>query len=278
MAKKPRAQATKKPKPAEPPAAEKSTPGSYALPASAAEGRFRNRNVAMRRVPAGDLIPHPKNWRSHSAFQSGALKGVLGQVGFVGTLLARETPDGLQLIDGHLRAETMEEELVDVMVVDLNDQEVDLILATHDPLGELADGDATQLDDLIAQLDVSNGEIASMLSDLMDSLGGADVERPKREQPGVGGDEGCEYPLVPVFNEKYEYAVIFCKNDTEWGALQTLLGLERQKSYKSTGIAIGRVVPAPRFFQLWENRDADPDHLPKSQPGEDLPDSQVDQD
>ena len=175
--------------------------------------KIRNRNVETRRVRAGELVPHPKNWRAHSSRQAGALRGVLEEIGFVGTLIARDTPDGLQLIDGHLRAETVPEELVDVTIV--------------------------------------SGEVASMLSDYMDELGGA----PRAGRTTERADEStAEYPLSPVFNEKYEYAIIFCRDETEWGALQTLLELRREKSYKSSGIAVGRVIPFGKFFDLWEDR------------------------
>ena len=53
------------------------------------------------------LRPHPRNWRTHPAAQQDALRGVLAEIGYADALLARELADGsLQLIDGHLRAET----------------------------------------------------------------------------------------------------------------------------------------------------------------------------
>jgi len=69
--------------------------------------KIRNRNVETRKVKAGDLKPHPKNFRMHPTEQGGLL-GVLEQVGFVDTLMAVEREDDLLLIDGHLRTETSE--------------------------------------------------------------------------------------------------------------------------------------------------------------------------
>src|SRR5678809_685323 len=61
----------------------------------------------LRRVRAGDLRPHPKNWRKHPEEQQNALRGILTEVGFVDALMVRELSDGaLQVVDGHLRAET----------------------------------------------------------------------------------------------------------------------------------------------------------------------------
>ena len=93
------------------------------------KNRIRNRNRETRRVRAGDLLPHAGNRRTHSDRKTAVLRDLLEEVGFVGTLIGRDTPDGLQLIDGHLRAETMPDEEVDVMVVDLEDNEVEAYLS-----------------------------------------------------------------------------------------------------------------------------------------------------
>jgi hypothetical protein len=66
--------------------------------------------------------PHPKNWRKHPEEQQNALRGILAEVGFVDALMVRELSDGaLQIVDGHLRAETTPDSVVLVLVVDLDD-------------------------------------------------------------------------------------------------------------------------------------------------------------
>ena len=63
---------------------------------------IRDRIVELRRVPADQLRPHPRNWRGHPPAQRQALQGILAEVGFADALLARQLLDGsLQLIDGH---------------------------------------------------------------------------------------------------------------------------------------------------------------------------------
>ena len=131
---------------------------------------IRNRNKENRKVRAGDLVPHPKNWKHHDERQTGAMLAILEEVGFVGSLVARETKDGLQLINGHLRAGIDPEHVVDVAIVDLDDKEVDLILATHDMVGEMAIGDAQQLDSLLEELDVASSELADMFSDYLEGV------------------------------------------------------------------------------------------------------------
>jgi hypothetical protein len=69
--------------------------------------KIRDRIKEFRRVPASELQPNPKNWRTHPLAQQDALKRILAEIGFADALLARETPEGgMMLMDGHLRAET----------------------------------------------------------------------------------------------------------------------------------------------------------------------------
>jgi hypothetical protein len=54
----------------------------------------RDRVLELRRVPASQLKPSPKNWRLHPKEQADALRGLLAEVGFAGAALARELEDG----------------------------------------------------------------------------------------------------------------------------------------------------------------------------------------
>ncbi len=64
--------------------------------------QIHDRITDFRRIPAKDLKPNPRNWREHPTVQSDALRGVLSKIGWADAVLARETDDGLELIDGHL--------------------------------------------------------------------------------------------------------------------------------------------------------------------------------
>src|SRR4051812_8658307 len=114
---------------------------------------IRDRVKELRRVRAGDLRPNPKNWRTHSKAQADALRGVLAEIGFASALLTRELSDGsLMLIDGHLRAETLPETEVPVLVLDVNEAEAAMLLATFDTLGAMADADADKLSELLGEI------------------------------------------------------------------------------------------------------------------------------
>src|SRR3954470_10644674 len=116
--------------------------------------QIRDRIRELRRVRAAELRPNPRNWRLHPEQQQNALRAVLAEIGYVDALLARECDDGtLELIDGHLRAETTPEQTVPVLILDVDEHEAGKILATFDPLAAMAEIDAAKLSELAGQLD-----------------------------------------------------------------------------------------------------------------------------
>jgi len=127
---------------------------------------FRDRIVELRRVPARELIPNPRNWRRHPARQAAALRGLLEEVGYADALLARETPGGLMLIDGHLRAETTPDQVVPVLVLDVNEAEANKLLATLDPLAGMAQTDMMALKDLAGLIHTDSAEVRELLDGL----------------------------------------------------------------------------------------------------------------
>src|SRR5262245_1944752 len=109
---------------------------------------FRDRVKELRRVRAGDLRPSGKNWRVHPVAQADALRGILAEIGWADALIARELADGsLELIDGHLRAETNPNELVPVLVLDLDEVEAAKLMTVLDPLGAMAEANAAKLEE-----------------------------------------------------------------------------------------------------------------------------------
>ena len=133
--------------------------------------KLRDRIKELRRVPASELLPNPKNWRTHPKEQQEALRGILAEVGIADAVLARETPAGLMLIDGHLRAETAPDALMPVLILDVDEAEADKILATLDPLAAMAEADAVKLDGLLREIDTGSEALQKMLADLADDAG-----------------------------------------------------------------------------------------------------------
>ena len=133
---------------------------------------IRNRVKELRYVPASQLQPNPKNWRTHPEGQANALRGILAEVGIAGAVLAYETPEGgLKLIDGHLRAETLGNADVPVLVLDVNEAEADKLLATIDPLGAMAEADADKLRELLEEVETASEDLANMFTELAEEAG-----------------------------------------------------------------------------------------------------------
>jgi hypothetical protein len=130
--------------------------------------KIRDRIKELRRVRADQLRPNPLNWRTHPPAQADALRGVLSEIGYASALLARELDDGtLELIDGHLRAETTPDAEVPVLVLDVDEHEARTLLATLDPLAALATTDAVNLDQLLAEVETESESLERMWSDLL---------------------------------------------------------------------------------------------------------------
>ena len=109
---------------------------------------------------------------------------MLADIGFAAALVAYELADGsLQLIDGHLRAELAPEMTVPVLVLDVNDQEAERLLATLDPSAALAGTHAEKLAQLCAAIEPSGEHTARLLAELQVPTGAAidDLLPPERE-------------------------------------------------------------------------------------------------
>jgi ParB-like chromosome segregation protein Spo0J len=133
--------------------------------------KIRDRVIELVRVRAGDIEPHPRNWRTHPTAQRAALRGVLEEVGFAGALLARRVEDGrLQLIDGHLRAETAPDATVPVLVLDVSEDEADKILATHDPLAAMAGTDTPLMTELLDRIQMDDEAARAMIDEMRQNL------------------------------------------------------------------------------------------------------------
>jgi hypothetical protein len=182
---------------------------------------LRDRIVELRRVRAGDLKANPKNWRVHPEGQRSAVGEMLSSIGFVGALAAREVNGELELLDGHLRADLADGSEVPVLVLDLNDDEADKMLATFDPLAGLALVDGDKLADLLSGISLDeNAEIRKMLTDLHVEMVADMKDKPEtlREVEGMA--------LQP--HEHYDYLVVLATTTQEWNVLCERLGLEPQ--------------------------------------------------
>lgn len=153
---------------------------------------LRSRTKELRHIKASDLLANPKNWRRHPDEQRLALLGVIQQIGFAGVAVARDTSRGLELLDGHLRRDIAADDDVEipVVIVDLNDEEADLVLASFDPLGALATADGPAWVALLKEAMGRDGEVDAL------------IERLGQQVPLLWADAGAtspdDAPAVPA--------------------------------------------------------------------------------
>lgn len=197
--------------------------------------KIRDRIKELRRVKASELIPNPKNWRTHPVAQQDALKGILAEVGFAGAVLVRELDDGsLMLIDGHMRAETTHDQEIPVLILDVDEAESDKLLATFDPIAAMAESDAHALDALLRNVDTGSEALSKMLAELAE---GAGLYQDKE----VIEDEVPEPPVDPITKAGDLWVLgdhrVLCGDSTKSEDVARLMA----------GATIGSVITDPPF-------------------------------
>jgi DNA modification methylase len=195
--------------------------------------QIRDRIRELRRVPAGELQPNPKNYRRHGALQSAAMRGLLNEIGYAGALLARELPDGkLQLIDGHLRLETTPKAIVPVLVLDVTEDEADKILLTFDPISALAETDKAQMEALLATVRTEDTSIAAMLERVAGESAWQTVDKGEVQEDAVPAP-----PANPVARLGQIWQLgkhrLLCGDSTRSESVQRLMGEERAKLFQT---------------------------------------------
>lgn len=209
------------------------------------ETAVRDRIVGLRRCKASELRKNPKNWRAHPEAQKSALRAMLEDIGLVGAAIGRETPDGVELIDGHLRADMLGDQEIPVLIVDLDDAEAGRALLTYDPVGDLASINPENLKELAAGFDLDaldNAELRRMMADIFDQV--ADEE--DRQKEAGGEKEVPGMALQP--HEHYDYIVVLATTSQEFNVLCEKLALTPLRRRKRMGTC--RAVRASELLKV----------------------------
>lgn len=235
---------------------------------------IRNRIKALEYIHTRDLVAHPGNWREHPKAQADALLGVLKEVGIAGALLAyRSERQGgaLVVIDGHLRKDAAPTKWP-VLVLDVNDEEADYLLATHDPLAAMATADAGALDALLSSVNSGEAAVQQMLADLAEGAGlYQPKDAPQDAEPQVDraeelrqewGVEPGQLWRLPSRTPGQEHRLI-CGDCTDAGIVARVMGGERAEMVWTDppyGVAVGdknkylnSIGPANRIEENLQN-------------------------
>lgn len=221
--------------------------------------KIRDRVKEFRRVKASELVPNEKNWREHPQFQQEAMRAALNEIGFAGAELCRELEDGsLQLLDGHLRAEIAGDSEIPVLILDVNEQEAEQILLTHDPIGAMAERNEKLLAELVDSIEFNSASLRKMVDD-MDAVLEDDEDLLESIEDSDKTDDGMvdvdKMELQP--DEHYDFILVLADNVNDWNRLVALLQLpEVCLSRTHRRIGLGRAVRAEKVLRLIDGKQA----------------------
>ncbi len=156
---------------------------------------IRDRIKELRRVKASQLVPHKNNWRKHPNNQKSWMAGLLEEIGFAGAVIAHEVDGELRLIDGHLRKDLINnDQEIPVLVLDVDEEEADKILATYDPVGQFATADRERLEAVMNKFTTANDDVRSLLNKV------ADMNKVELPYPEAVNDLDDDGPISPPSN------------------------------------------------------------------------------
>lgn len=127
---------------------------------------IRDRIKEFVRMSVRGLQDNDGNWRVHPLAQREGLAGVLDEVGIADALTAyysERAGGALVLIDGHLRKEDYPDATWPVQILDVNDAEADILLASLDPLAMMAETNAEKLAELQSGIEAKSSQLKQML-------------------------------------------------------------------------------------------------------------------
>lgn len=160
---------------------------------------WENRIVGYGEESPEQLLPNEMNWKVHPTSQQEAMESVLGEIGWLTTVIVNRRSG--RLIDGHMRiilALRRGEATVPVVYVDLSENEERLAILTLDPIGSMAATDKEMLDECIRGANTTDPEIQQILSSIAEREGlykgkgkkeTADGNTGGSSEPGAGGTE-----------------------------------------------------------------------------------------
>ena len=197
--------------------------------------QWRNRIVRTGEAPASEFKANEKNWRIHPREQREALRGVLGEVGWVTGVVTNKATGNV--IDGHARIEEAlklgDETPVPFIEVELSEDEEAKILATFDPISAMAVADKEQLDALLRDVQTADAGVMQMLDDLAKSNGldyGADAGASDADaEPQIDKADELQKKWGVERGQVWQLGAhrLMCGDSTDAGDVARLMGGEK---------------------------------------------------
>lgn len=195
---------------------------------------WKNRIIEYGTKPADQFQANPRNWRKHPEHQRQAVRTSLDALGWIGVVIENQRTG--HLLDGHERVMQALEDNADVpyILVDLDEEEEALALATFDPITQMATADRDMLSGLLAGLMESPiakmGDVEVLLGQVMRDAGIDPVANLDDLEDEYGDhDETAFWPVIrvqvsPDTMELYESLMADAPGENEGDKLAALLG------------------------------------------------------
>lgn len=174
--------------------------------------KIKDRIKEFKRVKSSELAANPLNWRTHPDHQRKAFRGILDEIGIAGAVVAYQTSQGLRLIDGHLRKEEYGKDTpIPVLILDVTEEEANKLLATFDPISDMAGMNNEALNELLESVAFNSDDVNNLLQSLASQ--NSEMELPEPEKQDMS------------YSERYEI-LITCDSENEQARLLERLDKE----------------------------------------------------
>lgn len=199
---------------------------------------FVAKTIRRRQIKNGSYNP-----RRIKAGNRAKLNKSLDEFGLVEPLIWNERTGNL--VGGHRRLEHID------AIEGSDDYSLTVSAIVIDPKREKALN--VVLNNVAAQGEYDDALLSKLLRELaagtgtLELTGFSNIDLEKLASEAAVPD--AQFPITAKLNERYDFVVIFAENESDFAFLQTLCGVRTERSYKKTGIGIGRAVPFARFLK-----------------------------
>lgn len=203
-------------------------------------------------VEAGSLAENPLNWRKHSEEQLQSIRELLADpdVGWAGACLFNERTS--RLVDGHARKQVVDPKTpVPVLIGNWSPEAEAKILATLDPVGQMATGDSETYAKLIEQINANGLWVRDLLHNTAADLNArgllGDDDKPEDDTPSHKYPEMECQPF-----EHHDYIMLMFHNDQDFQQACELLGIQKVQINYPGGlqkVGLGRCIDGARAIE-----------------------------
>jgi len=208
------------------------------------------KGLRLEWIEAGSLGENPLNWRKHPPEQLQSLQDLLQdpEIGWAGACLFNERTG--RLIDGHARKAVVDPKTpLPVLVGSWSEEAEKKILATLDPVGAMATGDAAMYAKLVEQVDAQSLWVRDLIQATQNQLSAAgDGDEPVADDTPTAALPQME--CQPF--EHYDYIMLMFKNEQDFQQACERLAIKKVQITYPGGkvkVGLGRVIDGAKAMR-----------------------------